>query len=103
MTIEESDFKLVPVDYSSSKFDLYLLKTIKPKGCASRQEMTLAAYGCPLESAILRIASYRIQSKHEDEAITLLQYLKELNKMIDKLNIVCHKESIDLDVEESNV
>lgn len=78
MTIEDTDFKLEPIDEEGSPFfDLYLMKTIRPKGGVARKEMTLAAYGLPLRSAIERIASYRVQKRHPDEALSIKQYFNE--------------------------
>nr|DAN43821.1 MAG TPA: hypothetical protein [Caudoviricetes sp.] len=81
MTIEEKDFKLVPINDSSNKFDLYLLHTVKPKGGEPREEFKDPLYGLPLESAIDRIAHYRVVKKDPDGAKTMRQYLDEVKQM----------------------
>jgi len=78
MTLEDTDYRLVPIDDDGSPFfDLYLMKTIRPKGGPARKEMTLVAYGMTLRSAIERIASYRVQKRHPEEALQIRQYFKE--------------------------
>lgn len=85
MVIEEKDFRLTPISDCSNFFDLELLYTIKPNGKEARQEFKTAAYGLPLDSAIKKIAQYRISINHEDEAITLKDYIKEFKEEIDSL------------------
>lgn len=88
MTIEEQDFRLTPSSNTASNFwDLELLVTIKAKteNAVSRQEFKNVGYGLTLYSAIKRICNYRIQHRHKQEAITLVQYLKEYIKLLKEL------------------
>ena len=62
MVIEESDFRLTSVNEFSTKWDLELLYTIRPKGKEARTEFKAVAYGLPLESALKRVINFRINS-----------------------------------------
>lgn len=88
MTIEENDFRLTPSSNTASNFwDLELLVTIKAKteNAIPRQEFKNVGYGLTLYSAIKRICNYRIQHRHKQETITLVQYLKEYIKLLKEL------------------
>ena len=85
MKIQEEDFILESIDDSSPLFDLELLYTIRPKGKEPRQEFKNSGYGLPIDSAVKRIAQYRINNKHKEEAITLKTYFKEFKEEIEKL------------------
>lgn len=88
MTIEEQDFRLTPSSNTATDFwDLELLVTIKAKteNALPRQEFKNVGYGLTLVSAIKRICNYRIQHRHKQEAITLVQYLKEYIKLLKEL------------------
>lgn len=88
MTIEEQDFRLTPSSNTATDFwDLELLVTIKSKAenALPRQEFKNVGYGLTLYSAIKRICNYRIQHRHKQEAITLVQYLKEYIKLLEEL------------------
>jgi hypothetical protein len=89
MTIEESDFKLIPVSESNPIFDLELLYTIQPKGKDKRLEFKNAAYGISLEAAVKKIAQYRVSCNHKNEAITLLTYMKEFKSELNSLLKLC--------------
>lgn len=90
MEIVEKDFKLKPVNESSSLFDLELLYKVKPRGGEVRYEFKNAGYGCRLVSAIEKIVNYRINNKHQNDAISLKEYFKEFIE-----NIKDIKKSID--------
>lgn len=77
MEIVEKDFKLKAIAEDSPLFDLELLYLVKPRGKESRLEFKNSGYGLPLESAIKKIAHYRVECKHREESIRLLQYFKE--------------------------
>ena len=85
MTIEESDFRLTSVNEYSTKWDLELLYTIRPKGKEARTEFKAVAYGLPLESALKRVINFRINNKHQD-VISLKDYLKEYKDQLNQLN-----------------
>ncbi len=89
MIIEEKDFRLIPISESSPVFDLELLYTIRPKGKEVRQEFKNAGYGLRLETAIKKIAHYRVSSKHEDEAIKLLDYFTKFKEELNSLKDLC--------------
>lgn len=89
MTIEEKDFKLVPVSDSSPKFDLYLLHVVKPKGGEPREEFKDPLYGLPLESAIQRIINYRISKKYGEGVITMKTYLTEYKQIKEEITKLC--------------
>lgn len=84
MIIEESDFRLTSVNEYSTKWDLELLYTIRPKGKEARTEFKPVAYGLPLESALRRVVNFRINNKYKD-SIKLKDYLKEYQDQINQL------------------
>lgn len=88
MTIEEPDFKLIPVS-DSPFWDLELLYIVKPKGGEPRQEFKNAGYGMTLKSAIKQIVHYRICCKHKDAAIKLREYIKEYKEIVSVINNLC--------------
>lgn len=85
MVIEEEDFRLTPINDFCPHFDLELLYTIKPKGKETRKEFKTVAYGVSLESAIKKVIQHRINQKHNEEAITLKDYLKEFKEISQSL------------------
>lgn len=85
MEIVEKDFKLKPIDDNSPMFDVELLYQIKPRGGEPRLEFKNVAYGCSLESAIRKIAHYRVCCNHREEAIRLKTYFEEYKKELDEL------------------
>ena len=89
MVIEEEDFKLTPVSDSSVNFDLELLYKVQPRGKEARMEFKNVAYGISLDHAVHRIAQYRVNQKHKNEAITLLTYFKEFKEELDSLKTLC--------------
>ena len=89
MIIEESDFRLIPIDESSPKFDLELLYTVRPNGKEVRKEFKNVAYGRCLDHAIKKIAQYRVACKHENEVINLLTYFKEFTEELNSLKALC--------------
>ena len=90
MVIEESDFRLIPISESSPLYDLELLYTISPRGKESRMEFKNVAYGITLESAIKRIAHYKVYCNHSDEVIKLQAYLKEFTEALESLKNLCN-------------
>lgn len=86
MIIEESDFKLTPVDEALPLYDLELLYTIKPKNGEERQEFKVYGYGMSLEACLQRVANYRLRRNHPDESITLKQFLEEYKQINLDLN-----------------
>ena len=89
MVIEESDFRLIPISDSSTKYDLELLYKIQSKGKDARLEFKNVAYGISLDYAIKKIAHYRVSCKHKEEAIVLLTYFKEFKEELDSLKALC--------------
>ncbi len=85
MVIEEKDFRLIPVDDSTTKFDLELLRLIQPRGKEPRLEFKNVAYCISLESAIKKIAHFRVSNNHKDEAIQLMTYFGEFKEEINSL------------------
>lgn len=86
MIIEESDFKLIPVNDESPIFDLELLYVIKPKKGEPRKEFKNAGYGLSLKYAIKKIIAYRISSKYPDKTIiSLKEYLKNFKEECSKI------------------
>lgn len=85
MEIVEKDFKLKPISDDCPQFDLELLYVVKPRGGEARLEFKNAGYGMSLESAIKRIAHYRVSCNHKDEAIRSSTYSQEYNKELDNL------------------
>lgn len=85
MEIVEKDFRLTPIDECSPRFDLELLYVIKPRGGERRLEFKNAGYGMSLSSAIRKIAQYRVNCNHREEAISLKTYFKEYSKEVNEL------------------
>ena len=91
MEIVEKDFKLKPIDESSPFFDLELLYVVKPRGGEPRLEFKNAGYGLALSSAIRKIAQYRVNCKHKEEAIQIKTYFSEYKKELDNLKNLLRK------------
>ena len=89
MTIEEEDFRLIPISEYSPMFDLELLYTVRPKGKEERQEFKNVAYGIELETALKKVAQYRVSCKHVNESVKLLEYLSDFKKELDTLKKLC--------------
>lgn len=90
MEITEKDFKLKPISEDSPMFDLELLYMVKPRGGEARLEFKNAGYGLPMESAIKRIAHYRVNCNHREEAIRIKTYFEEYKKELDEIkNLLC--------------
>lgn len=87
MIIEENDFKLTPINDTSPLFDLEILHIVKPKGGEPREEFKNAGYGLPLEAALQRVTSYRIQKKNE--VISLKEYLHQYKQILKELKNLC--------------
>lgn len=90
MIIEESDFKLTPVSETSELFDLEVLYTVNKGKPEERQEFRNVAYGIPLESAIKRIAQYRIANKLDGDSIGLKAYLETYKKTVEEIKTLCN-------------
>ena len=90
MKIEEKDFKLIPIDDSSPFFDLEVLYTVNKGKTNERQEFRNAAYGIPLESALQRIAQYRISKKFDEESIGIATYLNTYKDIIKEIKELCN-------------
>ena len=89
MIIEEKDFRLTPINDSSPMFDLEVLQIVKPKGGESREEFKSAGCGLPLDAAIKRIISYRIQFRHKEDTLSLKQYLEEYKQIQKEIKELC--------------
>lgn len=87
MIIEESDFRLIPCNESSTRFDLELLYTVNKGKDNERTEFKNAGYGFSLESALHKVISSRIEKKHE--VISLKEYLKEFKEEKQSLKELC--------------
>ena len=85
MEIVEKDFKLKPISEDCPMFDLELLYVVKPRGGESRLEFRNAGYGMSMESAIKKVAHYRVCCNHKDEAIKIKTYFEEYKKELDDL------------------
>lgn len=89
MVIEERDFRLTPISESSLKFDLELLYTVKHKDGTTEDAFDKVAYGLTLEGALKRVAQYRVNNHHRDDAIRLVTYFKEFREELDSLKELC--------------
>lgn len=87
--IVEKDFKIIPVSETSELFDLEVLYTVNKGKDTERQEFRNVAYGVPLESAIKRIAQYRINTKLDGE-IGLATYLNVYKDIIKEIKELCN-------------
>lgn len=87
MTIEEKDFKLTPVSEDSLLFDLELLYKVKPRGKEARLEFKPVAYGITMDKAIRKIVAFRINCKHQEEALKLKEWYSEYKKELDSFKL----------------
>lgn len=85
MTIEEQDFRLIPCGGVSPNFDLEILYVVNKGKENERKEFKNVGYGLPLEAAIRRIISNRIENKHKEEAISLKIFLEEYKTEVNKI------------------
>ena len=91
MLIEEKDFKLIPVSETSELFDLEVLYTVNKGKENERQEFRNVGYGLPLESAIKKIATYRLNNKLGDDPIGLRVYLEAYKDTINEIKKLCQQ------------
>lgn len=89
MIIEERDFRLIPISESSPRFDLELLHLIQPKGKEARLEFKNVAYSISLDTAIKKIAHFRVSCNHKDEAVKLTTYFEEFKAELESLKELC--------------
>ena len=85
MTIEEKDFKIIPVSDDSPFFDVELLYVVKSRNGENRLEFKNSGYGLPLEAALRKVAHYKVACKHRDEAIKLKTYVEEYKQATQEL------------------
>lgn len=90
MLIEEHDFKLEQLDPTSNFWDLTFIKVINKGKVNERTEFKDPLYGLTLDSAILRIASFRMHSRHPEEALSLKEYLKEYIELVNQISDLCY-------------
>ena len=104
MILTGKDFELRQINDTAPFWDVYILKTIRPKGCESREELTNVAYGCTLDSAIRRIISYKINKKYftdQEGVLELKKYIAEFTSAVDRLEKLCRTEISK--IEEENL
>lgn len=89
MVIEEKDFRLIPINNNSVMFDLELLFVVKPKDKDPRLEFKNVAYGINLETALKKIAHYRVYNNNSENSITLANYLKEFKSELENIRNLC--------------
>lgn len=75
MIIQEKDFRLIPTDAHSNRFDVELLYLVKPKTGEPHEEFKNVAYSVSLEYAMRLIINYRTNKKLKDASVTMKQYL----------------------------
>lgn len=92
--IQENQFVIEPVSDTSNLYNLTFYKRVK-KQSTGQYEMELGntLYGLTLASVISRIAKHRTAKKYEEENISFITYLKELNKSYKEILAFC-KESL---------
>ena len=98
--IVEKDFILSPISEDNySMFNLTFMKKVKKQATGKYEiEPGKTAYGMTLSHALQRIIKHRTAKKFENENITLIQYLKELNKSYKEIIKLCKDcEAKDLD------
>lgn len=89
MVIEESDFRLIPVNETSSMVDLELLYTVNKGKANERTEFRNAGYGMSLDRAIRNVVMYRVNNKHDNDSIDLKTFLKEFKEEVAKIEQIC--------------
>lgn len=90
MEIREDDFILTPVNDTSPFFDLEVLKIVNKGKSNEKKEFQNVAYGISLESAIQRIAQYRIAKKFEESSIKMATYLNAYRDIIKEIKELCN-------------
>lgn len=90
MVIEESDFKLTAINDTSPFFDLEILKIVNKGKENEKKEFQNAGYGLTLESAIKRIAQYRVSNKIGDESISMATYMSLYKDTIKEIKELCN-------------
>lgn len=89
IVIEEKDFVLISTHDFGHFYDLYLLKTVKPKGKPEREELKLDGYGMPLSAAIRFITMNRIGKPQAEGSMNLQEFLERFEKTIKDLKESC--------------
>lgn len=92
MIIQEPDFKLEQVDVNSSFWDLTFIKVINKGKVNERTEFKDPIYGVTLDNAIRRIAAFRMNSRHPEDAIPMKQFLMEYRELINQIVEICHEQ-----------
>lgn len=81
MEITFEDCVLTPVSNDSNLYDLKFWKKVKKKDTGKfEKELGPPLYGLTLYSAIKRIASYRTNTKYQEEVVELKRYVQDLRK-----------------------
>lgn len=81
MQIIEKDFIMTPSSSTSDLFDLRFIKKVKKRDTGKfEMEPGDPLYGMTLASALRRIAHKRTNTKFEEDNVTMMEYLKELNR-----------------------
>ncbi len=89
IVIEEKDFVLISTHDYGHFYDLYLLKTVKPKGKPEREELKLDGYGMPLSAAVRFITMNRISRNQAGESMNLQEFLERFEKTLKDLKESC--------------
>lgn len=89
IVIEEKDFVLISTHDYGHFYDLYLLKTVKPKGKPERDEFKLDGYGMPLSAAVRFITMNRISRNQTGESMNLQEFLERFEKALKDLKDSC--------------
>ena len=90
MEIREDDFILTAVNDTSPFFDLEVLKIVNKGKPNEKKEFQNVAYGIPLESAIQRIAQYRIAKKLDGDSIGMAAYLNAYKDIVKEIKELCN-------------
>ena len=83
MVIEGDFYRITPINEHSLVFDLELLHDIKGKN--PRKEFKIVGYGMPLMTCLNKIIAYSISKKHNEETLTLNNYVKEITEAYKEL------------------
>ena len=100
MIIEESDFKMIPVDDTGVFWDLELLHTIKPKGKPERQEFKESGYGMRFSTCLQKIVNYRLSKKKD--VITLKEYIQGYIKELNEFKILLKPFKDEIEKEQKS-
>jgi len=92
MEIIEKDFIIKPSGSCSDFYDLTFMKRVKKRDTGNYEiEPGDTLYGLTLSHCLTKIAKKRVAKKYEEENISLMTYLKTLQKSYEEIVRLCRE------------